>query len=213
MIDPVALRVLPFVLRRPWVTPFRLTAAAAALGVLSAVAFAAGQLVVAALVYELRFFVDCLDGKVARLRGSSSARGAFFDIGCDVVLIGSNIAALGWYLVVERGVPPALPLAVVVLSLVTFWMILFDSTVSRDRASGGRAPAVDVHRGRVASFLAERRLALAPWTIEAETLLLFVAPLTGSAGVLHAALALTGAYYAVASARLATRIWLRLPAS
>jgi phosphatidylglycerophosphate synthase len=207
----VALRVLPMLLKRPWVTPFRLTAVAAVLGVLSAAAFALGWLVLAAVLYELRFFIDCLDGKVARLRGLSSARGAFFDIGCDVVLIGSNIAALGWYLVVERAVPPALPLAVVVLSLVTFWMILFDSTVERGAVRGGHTSPPPPRRGRVGSFLAERRLAKAPWTIEAETLLLFLAPLTGSAGILHAVIALTCVYYAAASVRLAVRIWTHLP--
>ena len=208
VIDPLALLVLPSLLRRPWVTPFRLTAAAAALGVGSTAAFATGHLVVGALLYELRFFVDCLDGKLARLRGTSSARGAFFDFACDVVLIGSTIAALGWHLVERRGVPPALPLTVLALALITLWLVLFDSTVPRPAGSPGRGGG----RTRLGAFLASRRLASAPWTIEAETLLLFLAPLTGSIGVIHAAMGLAAAYYALSSARMAAIIYRRLPA-
>ena len=209
VIDPLALVVLPALLRRPWVTPFRLTAVAAALGVGSTAAFATGHLVVGAVLYELRFFIDCLDGKLARLRGTSSPRGAFFDFACDVVLIGSTVAALGWHLVERRGVPPALPLAVVVLALVTLWLILYDTTVPRPVGPAGRGP---VGRSRLGAFLASRRLASAPWTIEAETLLLFLAPLTGSVGVIHLALGVTGAYYAISSVRLAALIYRRLPA-
>jgi phosphatidylglycerophosphate synthase len=191
------------------VTPARLTAVAAGFGVGSTAAFGTGHLVLGAVLYELRFFVDCLDGKLARLRGTSSPRGAFFDFACDVVLIGSNMAALGWHLVERRGVPLVLPFAVVVLALVTLWLVLFDSTVPR---AGGPARSRAAGRGRVGSFLASHRLASAPWTIEAETLLLFVAPLTGSVGIMHAALGLTAAYYAGSSVRLAALIYRRLPA-
>jgi phosphatidylglycerophosphate synthase len=210
VIDPVALWVLPTLLKRPWVTPFRLTATAAVLGLLSAVSFGSGHLVLGAVLYELRFFVDCLDGKLARLRGMSSRRGAFFDFVCDVVLIGATVAALGWYLVERRGVSPALPFATVVLALVTLWLVLFDTTVPRTNAAGG---APDTASGRVGRFLAAHRLARAPWTVEAETLLLFLAPLTGSIGLLHAVLGLTSAYYTATSARLAVLLYRRLPAT
>ena len=208
VIDPLALLVLPALLRRSWVTPFRLTAAAAALGVGSAASFATGHLVAGALLYELRFFVDCLDGKLARLRGTSSPRGAFFDFACDVTLIGATVAALGWHLVERRGVPAALPLTVLVLALVTLWLVLFDSTVPRPAGSPGGGGG----RSRVGTFLSSRRLASAPWTIEAETLLLFLAPLTGSVGVIHGVMGLVAVYYALASARLAAIIYRRLPA-
>ena len=208
VIDPLALLVLPALLVRPWITPFRLTALAAVFGVGSTVAFASGHLPAGAVLYELRFFVDCLDGKLARLQGRSSRRGAFFDFGCDVVLIGSTIGALGWHLVERRGVPPALPFAVVVLALVTLWFILYDTTVPRPVGPAGRGSTGN----RVGSFLASHRLASAPWTIEAETVLLFLAPLTGSAGLVHLAFGLTAGYYLLSSARLAALIYRRLPA-
>ena len=40
-----------------------------------------------AVLFEVRFLVDCLDGKVARARGLTSARGAAFDLATDVVTI------------------------------------------------------------------------------------------------------------------------------
>jgi phosphatidylglycerophosphate synthase len=188
--------------------PPRAAGAPPVLGVGSAASFATGHLVAGALLYELRFFVDCLDGKLARLRGTSSPRGAFFDFACDVTLIGATVAALGWHLVERRGVPAALPLTVLVLALVTLWLVLFDSTVPRPAGSPGRGGG----RSRVGTFLSSRRLASAPWTIEAETLLLFLAPLTGSVGVIHGVMGLVAVYYALASARLAAIIYRRLPA-
>jgi phosphatidylglycerophosphate synthase len=210
VIDPIALRLLPWLVPRPWITPFRLTALAAVLGVASALAFGVGQLTAGALLYEGRFVVDCLDGKLARLRGSASPRGAFFDLGCDVVLIGANLGALGWYLVVERAVSPALPLAVVALSLVSFWVFLFDDTSG---GGAGRSPAHPPPAGSrgLGRFLAAHRMSRAPRTVEAETLVLFLAPLTGSPGLVQGAMAVACLYYAVAATRVAVLAYLRLP--
>jgi hypothetical protein len=90
---------------------------------------------------------------------------------------------------------------------VTLWFILFDASVPRPAGPAGRGP----ERSRIGSFLAARRLASAPWTIEAETLFLFLAPLTGSIGLVHAALGVSALYYLLSSARLASLIFRRLP--
>lgn len=215
VIDPMAMRVLPRIVGRERITPARLTAAAAVLGVASTALFAAGQLVAGAICFELRFFLDCLDGKVARVRGVSSPRGAFFDFGCDVALIGSNLAALGWYLVNERGVTAALPLAVVVLCQALFWLLVYDGAYAqqyaRRRHDGEAVPSAGA-RSRIGTWLARRRLVAAPRTVELETVVLFLAPLTGSTRLLVAAYVVALAYYAVASTRLAVLIYRRLPA-
>ena len=36
------------------------------------------------VLFLLRFFVDCMDGKVARAQGTSSTRGAALDLAADV---------------------------------------------------------------------------------------------------------------------------------
>lgn len=213
VIDPLAMRVLPRIVGRERITPARLTAAAAVLGVASTILFATGQLVAGAICFELRFFLDCLDGKLARLRRISSPRGAFLDFGCDVALIGSNLAALGWYLVDDRGVTAALPLAVVVLCQALFWLLVYDVAYAQGYKPHRevRAATIDA-RSRIGTWLARRRLVGAPRTVELETLVLFLAPLTGSTRLLVAAYVAALVYYALASARLAALIYRRLPA-
>jgi len=218
VIDPLAMRVLPALLRRPGVTPMRLTATAALLGAASTVLFAIGQLVAAAICFELRFFVDCLDGKLARLRGLASPRGAYFDFGCDVVLISSNYAALGWYLTEHRGVPLWLPLTVVVLSLVLFWFQVyhqwFPPPVRTEAPGAGMfVPARTGLFTRWRMFLARRRLVYAPRTVEIETLVLFIAPLTGLTSLLAVSLGIAGVFYAVVTTRLAALVYFHVPAN
>jgi len=213
-VDPLAIRLLPPLARRPWVTPFRLTATAALLGVVSGVLFATGHVVLAAVCFEARFFVDCLDGKLARLRGVSSPRGAFFDLGCDLVLVSGNLAALGWHLANRNDVPLALPLVVVNLCVVSFWFLLYrDLKVPAARpepeATGAGERGI---KSRVGEWFDRHRLVRSPHMVEFETLALFLMPLTGRTSLIVAGLVLAGIYYLLASARLVAVIYRSVPA-
>ncbi|HEY3006387.1 MAG TPA: CDP-alcohol phosphatidyltransferase family protein, partial [Kribbellaceae bacterium] len=199
VIDPLAVRVLPVLVSAPAVTPMRMTGLAAVLGAGSVALFCTGHVVLGAVLFELRFFVDCLDGKLARIRGVASARGAFADLTADVVLVSGAIAGLGWYLVHDRDVPFALPAAVVFGSLVLFWLILYDLVHPVPGRAG--VPPTAAPRG-LDGWLARHRLERLPRTIEVETGLLFLAPLTGSTGVLVVAYALGLGYYTVAAVAL-----------
>ena len=98
VIDPLALPVLAVLVRLPWVTPIRLTMVGVAFGVAAVGSFGTGHLVLGAILFELRFFADCLDGKLARVQRLTSPQGAFLDLTMDVVLISCAMAALGWHL-------------------------------------------------------------------------------------------------------------------
>ena len=81
------------------ITPNQVTAASALGAIAAAVAFAAGSwpwLVVGAVLLQLSFVLDCLDGQLARHRGIGTALGAWLDTmtDCleDVVLV-AGIAA------------------------------------------------------------------------------------------------------------------------
>ena len=70
LVDPLASRLVWLVAPWRWVTPNRLTTAAFAIGVGSAVCFwqgGYGWLVLGALLFHLSFVLDCMDGKIARL--------------------------------------------------------------------------------------------------------------------------------------------------
>jgi phosphatidylglycerophosphate synthase len=195
VLDHLVLPVLAVLVRFPWVTPMRLTMVGAAFGVAAVASFGTGHLVLGAILFELRFFLDCLDGKLARVRGLTSPRGAFLDFTSDVVLISAAMGALGWHLSQSpTRLPLALPAACTVACLILFWLILYDldhPAVS----SGGPAPK-ETPFGR---WRRHHRLVRHPGTIEVETGLLFLAPLIGNASLLTAAFVGAGVYYVVAS--------------
>jgi len=108
VIDPVADRVVPRLARIGWVTPNRVTAVAGLLAVAACWAFLSGHLVLAGVLFQLRFFVDCLDGKLARLQGTSSRWGASWDLIVDVVGITCAYAAAGHHVVATGASGPLL---------------------------------------------------------------------------------------------------------
>lgn len=96
-VDPIAVRVLPLLVRAPWITPVRLTIMAQLIGLGAAGLLSVGQLSLGAVAFELRFIIDCLDGKLARLRGETSRLGAVLDTNGDRVVVTASFAALAWW--------------------------------------------------------------------------------------------------------------------
>lgn len=90
LVDPVAGRLVQIAVGRAWLTPTRLTVASFIIGMTAAVAFGyatPGWLVVGAVLYYLSFAVDCVDGKIARLRGQRSVVGSWLDFLLDRVRV------------------------------------------------------------------------------------------------------------------------------
>ncbi|WP_033339177.1 CDP-alcohol phosphatidyltransferase family protein [Catenuloplanes japonicus] len=86
LVDPIATPIVRRVARFGWITPNRLTLAAFLLGTGAALSFWQATrpwLALGALLFHLSFMFDCMDGKVARLRGDGSAFGAWLDFICD----------------------------------------------------------------------------------------------------------------------------------
>lgn len=205
-VDPLVMRVLPWTLRRAWATPNRITLVGCAFGVGAVASFLTGHLVLGAVLFEIRFFLDCLDGKVARVRGLASQRGALLDMATDVLLITSAMGALAWYLApTVRGeagpdvVPFVLSGLTTFFCFVLFWLIAWDM--------GHPTPGPPRVRSGAAGWMERHRLYRLPRTVEFETLLLFVAPLTGNEVVLHVAFALSLTYFVLASANLFARLY------
>ncbi|MDG4857891.1 CDP-alcohol phosphatidyltransferase family protein [Streptomyces sp. T-3] len=90
LVDPVATRLVCVLARWRFVTPNGVTWAALGLGILSAVFFVEGDprsLAIGALIYHLSFILDCIDGKLARLRGTGSVFGGWLDYVFDRVRV------------------------------------------------------------------------------------------------------------------------------
>jgi phosphatidylglycerophosphate synthase len=97
LVDPIAVRLAWLVANHTRFTPNQITLAAFALGLGSAGCFAqatSGWLALGALLYHLGFVLDCMDGKIARLRGTGSPFGAWLDFMLDRVRDGLCALAL-----------------------------------------------------------------------------------------------------------------------
>jgi phosphatidylglycerophosphate synthase len=106
LVDPVAVRLVRFVAPYRWITPNLLSGLAAVLGLGAAACFALQDrwwLTAGAVLYHLSFVADCMDGKVARLNGTGSMFGQWFDfifdrlraVLCAVALMGGQYARTG----------------------------------------------------------------------------------------------------------------------
>ncbi|GAA3343299.1 hypothetical protein GCM10020358_41750 [Amorphoplanes nipponensis] len=97
LVDPLAARLVRLVAPYRWITPNLLTVLAMLLGVGSAACFLAQDrwwLIAGAALFHLSFVVDCMDGKVARLNGTGSMFGAWFDFMFDRLRVFMCAAAL-----------------------------------------------------------------------------------------------------------------------
>ncbi len=174
-VDPIATRVVPWLARHPVVTPSRITLVAHALAIVSAVLFATDNLVAGAVVFELRFIGDCLDGKLARVTGQSSFFGRDLDAWGDRILVMVNFAALGW------AINPLAALVVVGAYPVSFHLLEVRDQVLEH--AGQRAQHRRMRDRGYGAAMARRRLYPMPTPIEAEHLALFIAPLLVSIGI------------------------------
>ena len=177
VIDPVAVRVLPSLVGRRSITPNGITAVAFVVGAVSVGLFATGHLVAGAICYELRFFLDCLDGKLARVRRQSSPFGAAFDRLADSITVPAAYAAIGWTLAERHAWSHTWVFAV---ALMAAMVTVCELSLEAAKASTGPADApsaLDPAAGGVVAWMRRHRLTLRPWTVEAETVGLFLGPL------------------------------------
>lgn len=94
MVDPLACRLALLVANHTSITPNGLTRLSMVIGIASAAAFAEGMLVAGALLFYLSFTVDCMDGKIARLKGTGTPFGLWLDYVGDRVRV--VCCAFGW---------------------------------------------------------------------------------------------------------------------
>ncbi|WP_141581077.1 CDP-alcohol phosphatidyltransferase family protein [Actinomadura sp. WMMA1423] len=106
LVDPLAARLVRFTANRTRVTPNQLTVGALVLGLAAGACFAVASwpwLLAGALLYHLSFTLDCMDGKIARLKGTGSVFGAWLDyifdrvrvLACAIALMAGQYAATG----------------------------------------------------------------------------------------------------------------------
>ncbi|TNM36353.1 hypothetical protein FHP29_19560 [Nocardioides albidus] len=183
-IDPLADPLARVLAPRAGVTPNRVTAVASLLGVAAAACLATGRLRLGGGLFLLRFFTDCLDGKIARQQGSSTERGALFDVASDVVCVSAAYACLGlWAIDAERVSAPVVAGLLVALGC-HLWALDHRKHLA-DRAGLGEGRSDLAGRTDLPlldpwlRFCRRIRMNPVPWTVEVETLVLGLLPLAG----------------------------------
>ena len=212
-VDPVAIPLARRLARVPGVTPNRITVTAGLLAVGAAVCFGNGLLRAGGALFILRFYVDCLDGTVARVQRSSSRRGAALDLLVDVTGISVCAAALTWHLVREGRTPLGVALFLLASIVVYNWLLAYRKQLAErlgEGGDGGGRAGVTTNVPILRSWLRlARRLDMnpVPYAVEAEIISFGLLPLVASERVAGAALWGTLAFYALAVLVNVRRVW------
>jgi phosphatidylglycerophosphate synthase len=106
LVDPLAGRLVVRVANRTSITPNQLTWGALVLGLGSAGCFVMSSwpwLIAGAVLYHLSFVLDCMDGKIARLKGTGTVLGGWLDYVFDRVRVFACAIALMWGQYAEHG--------------------------------------------------------------------------------------------------------------
>src|SRR5436190_5902601 len=176
VIDPLAVPLSALAARFRAATPNRLTGLSVLLALGAAALFAARQLVAGAVIYQLSFVVDCMDGKVASMRQLKSSWGGFFDVSGDTVRFVACFTALA--IVSAYGNLDAVHLLPLLLYPCARFGLL-GMAEARPFAAGSRGTIAVAPRPWDVLRLAPRRATKPGTTVDAEAVALTLGPVTG----------------------------------
>ncbi|MDF5751394.1 CDP-alcohol phosphatidyltransferase family protein [Spongiactinospora sp. TRM90649] len=123
LVDPIACRLVRLVAGRTSITPNQVTAVAFVLGTCAAACFSVGSwgfLALGAVFYHLGFIADCVDGKLARLKGNGTSFGLWLDFSLDQVRLVMCSFALSYGIYQQTGRVEAAYLAAVIIAFDLF---------------------------------------------------------------------------------------------
>jgi phosphatidylglycerophosphate synthase len=197
LVDPLASRLVRIVAPHRRITPNMLTTIATVLGLAAAACFAQQTrwwLVAGALLFHVSFVVDCMDGKIARLNGTGSLFGAWFDFVFDRLRVFACALTLfgGQYLRTDHTAYLWLLAVVIFLDLFRYLngaQMTKVRTEMRDRLAEARGTADETEapadastsrKRRVGDVLRNHRIRTHLFSgIEYEMTVFIIAPLTG----------------------------------
>jgi phosphatidylglycerophosphate synthase len=176
VIDPISIRLIWVLLRIvPSVSPMAVTTASLLVGGGSIAAFATGQLILGAALFEVAFLLDCVDGKIARLEKRTTRLGGFYDGYVNNLLHEGALAGLAAHSVLAHNDLAAWSF----VALLVTRMVLLDTTPSFDMVGGWE----ERNAAPETSWLTRHRL-LPPLTFPDKQVIVFViGPVSGALAV------------------------------
>jgi phosphatidylglycerophosphate synthase len=202
VIDPLAVPLVRAVRPLPRVTPNALTALAVLVAAAAATAFALDHLVIGAILFQVSFLIDCMDGKLAHTRGLTNRYGSFIDAVGDGVRFVACTGGLVVSLASQGPLDTGWVVALAMFPTVHYVRLTTQAAWPDDQRSRSlvlRAAPAAVLRA------APGRLAKPATTVDTEAVAFTIGPLAGLPleGILAAA-AIDGARL---SASLVSRVW------
>jgi phosphatidylglycerophosphate synthase len=180
--DPIAIPLVRLLARRKWLTPDQVSILAIVLGLAVGPLFWWGTtatFIAGGLVFYLAFIVDCVDGKLARALGTTSARGADLDVMGDAARRAS--ASLGLVIGTWRaagGFETKLWWAVVYVVSAYFFVELSGGSEVRQEAWFKKDATEPRREGRWAAALGRRRLLPTPGMPDVQAIVFILGPVT-----------------------------------
>jgi phosphatidylglycerophosphate synthase len=203
-VDPLACRLALQVANRTRLTPNAITGVSTVLGITAAMAFATNRLTAGAVLFYLSFLVDCVDGKIARLKGTGTPFGLWLDFIGDRIREITCAAGLafGQYAVTGEVAFVVMGAAIAVLDLFRYVNGPQMRRVREELPGSVRPP-----KSRWERALARRRVRRHLFSgIEFHAAVFVVAPLLGAAALIPMTAA-AGALLLGFEANLVYRLW------
>lgn len=189
-IDPVAIRLTYLVANFTKISPNTITFITLPIIFISAYFFYLGEplyLIIGAVVYEFNFALDCVDGKLARLKGETSTFGAFSDLFLDNINVFINLVALTFGQYQKTGDDKFLIIGMIYIfmhmtQILNKYIALqtINQNLKRDFYSVESLERESGIINRIRHFFAKRGLNLVLFTtVEGEAVVFFFGPITG----------------------------------
>ena len=172
--DPLAVPLARALAARRRPSADQITFVALVLGLASGAAFSFGTrwaLVVGALLFYLAFVFDCVDGKLARARGETSARGEALDHLADAGRRASASLGLAVWIWRSDDVEADRVWFLLVYAVLAYYFIEISGARKREPGEG--------LRGKWSQALARRRLLPTPGMPDVQAVVFVLGPLTG----------------------------------
>jgi len=188
-IDPIAFRLLWLISNFTKLTPNQITIISFIFGLASAFSFLQGTwiyLVIGALLFEIAFLFDCVDGKLARLKGLKSGFGRYLDSILDQTRVFFVVSCLvqGQYLLTNDASYFLFGMLYIFLYLI-HWIsgyILYitgkefykkDVDVNNENVIQKKFPII----WEIKTYFDSKRISIFPDFVEADALAFFIFPI------------------------------------
>jgi phosphatidylglycerophosphate synthase len=174
VVDPIAAPLLRVIATLRAITPNRITVASVAVAICSAIEWVRSDAITAAILFQLAFLLDCMDGKLAHLRHSDSAYGAWLDAASDAVRMTVCYAGFAWWVAGRSDLTRSTVLALAAYPVLHAGVILTGRAWPSERPA---VPPLELPASTLAMLrAAPSRLAAPGSTVDAEAAVFTLGP-------------------------------------